>query len=106
MRELPGGSWCFSMASGAGKTAQPPGPGSSVNGTAAEFPTVEPELYDDQMHSKMCKKIAQLTKVRGWCDIREHLHTAVDAEMARDDRWGVGGKNLAGARLSDLRDGQ
>lgn len=52
------------MASGAGKAAQPPGPGSAVNGTAAEFPNIEQELYDYQMHSKMCKKIAQLTKVR------------------------------------------
>lgn len=55
------------MASGAGKAAQPPGPGSSVNGTAAEFPNIEQELYDYQMHSKMCKKIAQLTKVRPAC---------------------------------------
>lgn len=52
------------MASGAGKAAQPPGPGSAVNGTAAEFANIEQELYDYQMHSKMCKKIAQLTKVR------------------------------------------
>ena len=52
------------MASGAGKAAQPLGPGSAVNGTAAEFPNIEQELYDYQMHSKMCKKIAQLTKVR------------------------------------------
>lgn len=53
------------MASGAGKAAQPPGTaGSAVNGTAAEFANIEQELYDDQMHSKMCKKIAQLTKVR------------------------------------------
>ncbi|XP_071779377.2 LOW QUALITY PROTEIN: protein FAM184B [Centroberyx gerrardi] len=51
------------MASGAGKAVQPPGPGSAVNGTAAEFPNIEQELYDYQMHSKMCKKIAQLTKV-------------------------------------------
>lgn len=55
---------CSMMASGAGKAAQPPGPGSAVNGTAAEFPNIEQELYDDQMHNKMCKKIAQLTKVR------------------------------------------
>jgi len=52
------------MASGAGKAAQPPGQGSAVNGTAAEFSNIEQELYDYQMHSKMCKKIAQLTKVR------------------------------------------
>ncbi|XP_034544025.1 protein FAM184B isoform X2 [Notolabrus celidotus] len=51
------------MASGAGKAAQPPGPGSAVNGTAADFQNIEQELYDYQMHSKMCKKIAQLTKV-------------------------------------------
>lgn len=51
------------MASGAGKAAQPAGPGSALNGTAAEFPNIEQELYDYQMHSKMCKKIAQLTKV-------------------------------------------
>lgn len=52
------------MASGAGKAAQSPGPGSAVNGTAADFPNIEQELYDYQMHSKMCKKIAQLTKVK------------------------------------------
>ena len=52
------------MASGAGKAAQSPGPGSTVNGTAAEFPKADHELYDDQMQIKMCKKIAQLTKVR------------------------------------------
>ncbi|XP_032419608.1 protein FAM184B isoform X3 [Xiphophorus hellerii] len=51
------------MASGAGKAAQSPGQGSTVNGTAAELATIEQELYDYQMHSKMCKKIAQLTKV-------------------------------------------
>ncbi|XP_028301517.1 protein FAM184B [Gouania willdenowi] len=51
------------MASGAGKAAQPSGSGSAVNGTAAEFPNIEQELHDNQMHSKMCKKIAQLTKV-------------------------------------------
>ncbi|KAK0151557.1 Protein FAM184B [Merluccius polli] len=53
------------MASGAGKAAQPPG--SAVNGTAAEFTNSgdnkEPLHDDDQMHNKMCKKIAQLTKV-------------------------------------------
>ncbi|KAJ8000445.1 hypothetical protein DPEC_G00180200 [Dallia pectoralis] len=48
------------MASGTGKT--PTGPGSiSLNG--ADLPNIEQELYDYQMHSKMCKKIAQLTKV-------------------------------------------
>lgn len=53
------------MASGTGKAAQPPGPaGSAVNGTAADFPSIDQELYDYQMHNKMCKKIAQLTKVR------------------------------------------
>lgn len=59
------------MATGAGKAAQPAAaaaaataPGSTVNGTAAELPNIEQELYDYQMHSKMCKKIAQLTKVR------------------------------------------
>lgn len=53
------------MASGAGKAAQPPGPaGSAVNGTAADFANIDQELYDYQMHNKMCKKIAQLTKVR------------------------------------------
>ncbi|CAL8389292.1 unnamed protein product [Arctogadus glacialis] len=50
------------MASGAGKAAQSPGPGSTVNGTAAEFPKADHELFDDQMQIKMCKKIAQLTK--------------------------------------------
>lgn len=56
------------MASGAGKAAQSPGPGSTVNGTAAELATIEQELYDNQLHSKMCKKIAQLTKVRSAAD--------------------------------------
>ncbi|XP_065815331.1 protein FAM184B isoform X1 [Labrus bergylta] len=61
---LPCVCWRFIMASGAGKAAQPPpGPGSAVNGTAADFQNIEQELYDYQMHSKMCKKIAQLTKV-------------------------------------------
>ncbi|XP_062376521.1 protein FAM184B [Sardina pilchardus] len=49
------------MASSSGKsTNQPTG---SCNGTAADFTNVEQELYDYQMHTKMCKKIAQLTKV-------------------------------------------
>ncbi|XP_068606864.1 protein FAM184B isoform X2 [Brachionichthys hirsutus] len=51
------------MASGAGKAATPLGPDAAVNGTAAEFGTVQQELHDGEMHSKMCKKIAQLTKV-------------------------------------------
>lgn len=64
------------MATGAGKAAQPAAaaaaaaPGSTVNGTAAELPNIEQELYDYQMHSKMCKKIAQLTKVRPACPER------------------------------------
>lgn len=69
--------WGWVMASGAataGKAAaaaQPPGPpGSTVNGTAAEFPKIEPvERFDDQLHNKMCKKIAQLTKVRRRCPV-------------------------------------
>ncbi|XP_042571901.1 protein FAM184B-like isoform X2 [Cyprinus carpio] len=47
------------MASGSGKSG-------ACNGTAiADIPkvNVEQELYDYQMHTKMCKKIAQLTKV-------------------------------------------
>ncbi|XP_076150172.1 protein FAM184B [Alosa pseudoharengus] len=49
------------MASSSGKsTNQPTG---ACNGTAADFNNVEQELYDYQMHTKMCKKIAQLTKV-------------------------------------------
>ncbi|XP_041950078.1 protein FAM184B isoform X1 [Alosa sapidissima] len=49
------------MASSSGKsTNQPTG---ACNGTAADFTNVEQELYDYQMHTKMCKKIAQLTKV-------------------------------------------
>ncbi|KPP71154.1 protein FAM184B-like [Scleropages formosus] len=48
------------MASSSGKTAQPSG---ACNGTAADLPNIEQELYDYQMHTKMCKKIAQLTKV-------------------------------------------
>lgn len=62
MLEVPLGG--FIMASGAGKATQPTGPASALNGTAAEFPNIEQELYDYQMHGKMCKKIAQLTKVR------------------------------------------
>lgn len=53
------------MASSSGKsTNQPTG---ACNGTAADFTNVEQELYDYQMHTKMCKKIAQLTKVRMSC---------------------------------------
>ncbi|XP_026872353.2 protein FAM184B isoform X2 [Electrophorus electricus] len=48
------------MASSSGKISQPPG---ACNGTAADFSNMEKELYDYQMHTKMCKKIAQLTKV-------------------------------------------
>ncbi|XP_057699500.1 protein FAM184B isoform X5 [Corythoichthys intestinalis] len=51
------------MASGPGKAIQTPGPGSAVNGNAAEFQDAEQEPCDFQMHNKMCKKIAQLTKV-------------------------------------------
>ncbi|XP_030644187.1 protein FAM184B [Chanos chanos] len=47
------------MASSSGKMTQP---GGACNGTAADFSNVEQELYDYQMHTKMCKKIAQLTK--------------------------------------------
>ncbi|XP_073720433.1 protein FAM184B isoform X1 [Misgurnus anguillicaudatus] len=51
------------MASSAGKMTQPTGSG-ACNGTAGADPSnVEQELYDYQMHTKMCKKIAQLTKV-------------------------------------------
>ncbi|XP_061103175.1 protein FAM184B isoform X2 [Conger conger] len=48
------------MASSSAKATQPAG---ACNGTAADFPNIEQELYDYQMHTKMCKKIAQLTKV-------------------------------------------
>ncbi|XP_058631729.1 protein FAM184B isoform X2 [Onychostoma macrolepis] len=54
------------MASSSGKMNQPPGGSGACNGTAiADIPNVnvEQELYDYQMHTKMCKKIAQLTKV-------------------------------------------
>ncbi|XP_041122200.1 protein FAM184B-like isoform X3 [Polyodon spathula] len=37
--------------------------GGSCNGTAADLPNIEQEFYDYEMHMKMCKKIAQLTKV-------------------------------------------
>ena len=70
----------FTMASGAGKAAQPPGPGSAVNGTAAELANIEQELYDYQMHSKMCKKIAQLTKVKGGRS-RPHAITRCQGEL-------------------------
>lgn len=49
------------MASSSAKATQPAG---ACNGTAADFTNIEQELYDYQMHTKMCKKIAQLTKVR------------------------------------------
>lgn len=45
---------------------QSPGGSCACNGTAiADIPNVivEKEMYDYQMHTKMCKKIAQLTKV-------------------------------------------
>ncbi|XP_077059584.1 protein FAM184B isoform X3 [Siphateles boraxobius] len=54
------------MASSSGKMNQPPGGSCACNGTAiADIPNVivEKEMYDYQMHTKMCKKIAQLTKV-------------------------------------------
>lgn len=54
------------MASSSGKMNQPPGGSGACNGTAiADIPNVnvEQEMYDYQMHTKMCKKIAQLTKV-------------------------------------------
>lgn len=72
------------MASGAGKAAQPPGPGSAVNGTAAEFTNIEQELYDDQMHSKMCKKIAQLTKVRAG---EARRRTGLSADVSGSMGW-------------------
>ncbi|XP_077460794.1 protein FAM184B isoform X2 [Stigmatopora argus] len=51
------------MASAPGKAIQSPGSGSAVNGNATEFQDAEQEPCDFQMHNKMCKKIAQLTKV-------------------------------------------
>ncbi|XP_067297793.1 protein FAM184B isoform X2 [Pseudorasbora parva] len=54
------------MASSSGKMNQPSGGSGACNGTAiADIPNVnvEQEMYDYQMHTKMCKKIAQLTKV-------------------------------------------
>ncbi|KAK7166383.1 hypothetical protein R3I93_006220 [Phoxinus phoxinus] len=54
------------MASSSGKMNQSPGGSCACNGTAiADVPNVivEKEMYDYQMHTKMCKKIAQLTKV-------------------------------------------
>lgn len=75
------------MASGAGKAAQPPGPGSAVNGTAAEFANIEQELYDYQMHSKMCKKIAQLTKVRPAGDGRASGRAAVTERVGLIGRF-------------------
>ncbi|PWA30589.1 hypothetical protein CCH79_00009326 [Gambusia affinis] len=78
-REVVGGSI---MATGAGKAAQSPGPGSTVNGTAAELATIEQELYDYQMHSKMCKKIAQLTKVRSSADSACERGAPPDAHLS------------------------
>ncbi|XP_060772834.1 protein FAM184B isoform X1 [Neoarius graeffei] len=48
------------MTSSSWKMSLPP---DACNGTAADFSSVEEELYDYQMHTRMCKKIAQLTKV-------------------------------------------
>ncbi|KAG7314032.1 hypothetical protein KOW79_022528 [Hemibagrus wyckioides] len=48
------------MTSSSGKMSLPP---DACNGTAADFSGIEEELYDYQMHTRMCKKIAQLTKV-------------------------------------------
>ncbi|XP_053475052.1 protein FAM184B isoform X2 [Ictalurus furcatus] len=48
------------MTSSSGKMSLPL---DACNGTAADFSSVEDELYDYQMHTRMCKKIAQLTKV-------------------------------------------
>ncbi|KAK3507438.1 hypothetical protein QTP70_020628 [Hemibagrus guttatus] len=47
------------MTSSSGKMSLPP---DACNGTAADFSGIEEELYDYQMHTRMCKKIAQLTK--------------------------------------------
>ncbi|XP_033869672.2 protein FAM184B-like isoform X2 [Acipenser ruthenus] len=38
-------------------------PGGTCNGTPGDQANIEQEFYDYQMHMKMCKKIAQLTKV-------------------------------------------
>ncbi|KAI5607329.1 protein FAM184B isoform X1, partial [Silurus asotus] len=48
------------VTSSTGKMSLPP---DACNGTAADFSSAEEELYDYQMHTRMCKKIAQLTKV-------------------------------------------
>ncbi|KAK2865665.1 hypothetical protein Q7C36_001721 [Tachysurus vachellii] len=48
------------MTSSSWKMSLPP---DACNGTAADFSSIEEELYDYQMHTRMCKKIAQLTKV-------------------------------------------
>ncbi|XP_036372506.1 protein FAM184B [Megalops cyprinoides] len=61
------------MASSSGKATQPSG---SCNGTAADFSNVEQELYDYQMHTKMCKKIAQLTKVIYSLNTKNEEHEA------------------------------
>ncbi|XP_048851779.1 protein FAM184B isoform X2 [Brienomyrus brachyistius] len=61
------------MASSSGKATQSSG---ACNGTAADFPNIEQELYDYQMHTKMCKKIAQLTKVIYSLNTKQEEHEA------------------------------
>ncbi|XP_035272393.1 protein FAM184B isoform X2 [Anguilla anguilla] len=61
------------MASSSAKATQPAG---ACNGTAADFPNIEQELYDYQMHTKMCKKIAQLTKVIYSLNTKNEEHEA------------------------------
>ncbi|KAG7458745.1 hypothetical protein MATL_G00223860 [Megalops atlanticus] len=61
------------MASSSGKATQPSG---ACNGTAADFSNIEQELYDYQMHTKMCKKIAQLTKVIYSLNTKNEEHEA------------------------------
>lgn len=70
------------MASGTGKAAQPGPAGSAVNGTAADFANIDQELCEYQMHNKMCKKIAQLTKVRP-AGSSEGVRTAEPGSLSR-----------------------
>uniref|UniRef100_A0AAR2JZB1 Uncharacterized protein n=1 Tax=Pygocentrus nattereri TaxID=42514 RepID=A0AAR2JZB1_PYGNA len=95
------------MASCTGKPNQPPG---ACNGSAAELSLAEHELYDHQMHTRMCKKIAQLTKV-GAPSARALSVTPLLAELEHAERLALLMQEAADLRrdcqsLQTERDGQ
>ncbi|KAK3523143.1 hypothetical protein QTP86_020198 [Hemibagrus guttatus] len=76
------------MTSSSGKMSLPP---DACNGTAADFSGIEEELYDYQMHTRMCKKIAQLTKYKSHLSTTSNSQTpnstmAKTKELSKDTR--------------------